>query len=319
MIQPTLSAIMPNYNHAQFLPMSLGALLSQSRPADELLVLDDCSTDNSWELLQAMAARHPALRCYRNEKNLGVMANVNQALRLAKSDYVYFPAADDAVLPGFFEATMNCLSAHPQAALGCSIGHWTDAVTGKTLYLDPPMATEPRYFSPEQMVASEQRGEFRLASQTIIYKREALLRLGGYPQAARWHADWFVAHVAGFRDGICYVPQVMTVFNVHQASYNMVGRRHKPTQREVLRTMVALLEAPEHAPSARRIHQSGAFALFGKAALYVMLARPHYWRYLTPAFVRKTLVLMARQERKKWQRTWAKRWSPAAPDPAGNP
>lgn len=158
MSQPTLSVIMPNFNHAKFLPKSLGALLSQSRPADEILVLDDCSTDNSWQVLQAMAMQHPNLRCYRNEKNLGVVANNNRGLTLAKSDYVFLTAADDEVLPGLFEATMRILSAYPQAGLGCSVGTWADGATGKTLRFDAAMTQEPCFLPPERMVAMEQRG-----------------------------------------------------------------------------------------------------------------------------------------------------------------
>ena len=319
MSQPTLSVLMPNFNHAKFLPKSLGALLSQSRPADEILVLDDCSTDNSWQVLQAMAVQHPNLRCYRNEKNLGVVANNNRGLTLVKSDYVFLTAADDEVLPGLFEATMRILSAYPQAGLGCSVGTWADGATGKTLRFDAAMTQEPCFLPPERMVAMEQRGELRIAIPTIIFKREVLLRMGDFPTAARWHSDWFAAYVAGFRGGICYVPQALTVFNIHTNSYGMMGRRQKRIQREVIEVIIDRLNEPENADSAQRIFQSGALCLFGKPALLVMLAHPRFWRHLTSVFVRRTLAMLVRAERKKWNRSWAKRCRQPNAPPATQP
>jgi glycosyltransferase involved in cell wall biosynthesis len=308
---PTLSVVMPNFNHARFLPESVGALLSQSDPASEIIVMDDCSTDDSWDVLQTLAARHPTLRCHRNKKNQGVVPNMNCGLALAQGDYVYFAAADDKVLPGFFEHTMHTLRAHPQAALGCSIGNWVDVATGSSRQVGEAMGAEPCYLSPERMVELEKQGRLLIASQTVIVKRAALLRAGGFQPELRWFCDWFANYVAGFREGICFVPQTLTVFNVHPASYSKAGRSQKKTRREVLRELIARLDQRENADAARLIHDSGALYLFGKPALTLMLATPRWWRHLTPAFLRKTLATMAQAERKKWRRSWEKhrhRW-----------
>ena len=56
-----------NYNHARYLPQSLGALLAQSRPADELIVIDDASTDNSIEVIQDLVSQAPYVTFLRNE------------------------------------------------------------------------------------------------------------------------------------------------------------------------------------------------------------------------------------------------------------
>ena len=94
---PSLSVVLPNFNHAQHLPASLAAILSQSLPALEIIVIDDCSTDNSVEVIQSFAAKHSTIRFIRNEVNQGVVWNMNHGLKLARGDYVVFPAADDQV------------------------------------------------------------------------------------------------------------------------------------------------------------------------------------------------------------------------------
>ena len=65
---PTLSVVLPNYNHARYLPRALDALLSQELPADEIIVVDDCSTDASQEIVSRYEARYPSIRLVANEK-----------------------------------------------------------------------------------------------------------------------------------------------------------------------------------------------------------------------------------------------------------
>src|SRR5256884_7474545 len=130
MTLPRLSVIIPNYNHARFLPNCLEAILRQSEQPFEIIVIDDASTDNSVEVIEAFTKRNPIIRFYRNEQNRGVVSGMNRGLELARGDYVYYAAADDQVLPGFFEKSLRLLNEHPQAALCCTIGDWREIETG---------------------------------------------------------------------------------------------------------------------------------------------------------------------------------------------
>src|SRR5882724_13615892 len=121
---PTLSVVVPNYNHAKYLPACLSAILRQSVQPLEVLVLDDVSTDNSLEVIKRIAAKNPLVRLVQNEKNLGVMPNLNKGVQLAKGDYVFIGSADDEIIPGLFEKSMQLLARHPQAGLSCTICTW---------------------------------------------------------------------------------------------------------------------------------------------------------------------------------------------------
>src|SRR5438034_2246469 len=96
---PSLSVVVPNYNHARYLPVCLKAILAQSVAPIELIVVDDASTDNSVEVIRRFAAQSPLVRLVQNEKNLGVMANQIKGLDLARGEFVFFQAADDEVQP----------------------------------------------------------------------------------------------------------------------------------------------------------------------------------------------------------------------------
>src|SRR5206468_3510075 len=133
-------------------------LLDKSRCPDEIVVIDDGSTDNSWDIIQDYAGRHTCIRAYRNEKNMGAVFTVSRGLELARGDYVFASAADDCVLPGFFQKSMELLARYPQAGLCCTIGDWKEVETGLNWHVGVGMADTPAYLSPKRMVELERQG-----------------------------------------------------------------------------------------------------------------------------------------------------------------
>jgi len=69
----TLSAVLPNYNHAKYVGRALTALLAQERAADEIIVIDDGSTDDSVRVIERIAAGAPAITLLLNGSNVGVI------------------------------------------------------------------------------------------------------------------------------------------------------------------------------------------------------------------------------------------------------
>src|SRR2546423_825465 len=102
MASQLLSVVVPNFNHARFLPHALGALLTQTRPADELIIIDDASTDDSVGIIRSFLPQHPNCIFLQNEENLGVVRCMNIGLRMARGSSLVFAAADDVVYPDFF-------------------------------------------------------------------------------------------------------------------------------------------------------------------------------------------------------------------------
>ncbi|WP_439614677.1 glycosyltransferase family 2 protein, partial [Reyranella sp.] len=66
----TISVILPNRNHAHYLPRALGALARQSRPADEVIVIDDASSDDSIAVVESWRERVPGLRLIARAEHL---------------------------------------------------------------------------------------------------------------------------------------------------------------------------------------------------------------------------------------------------------
>jgi hypothetical protein len=72
-VTPTVTVLLCNYNHAFYLPDSLGGICTQTRPPDEVIVLDDGSTDNSLEIIEQFVQRYPFIRILKNERNRGLL------------------------------------------------------------------------------------------------------------------------------------------------------------------------------------------------------------------------------------------------------
>lgn len=101
--KPLVSIIIPCYNHESFLDDCLNSIINQSYSNIELLICDDCSTDNSYNKIldckEALEKRFNNVVIFKNETNLGVTKNINRMLSVANGEYIKILASDDALLP----------------------------------------------------------------------------------------------------------------------------------------------------------------------------------------------------------------------------
>src|SRR5262249_19075696 len=90
---PTVSFIVLCYKLAHLLPECVSSILSQTYDDFELLVMDDCSPDNTAEVAKSFG--DPRVKYIRNQRNLGVLGNENEGVRLSRGKYVWIISADD--------------------------------------------------------------------------------------------------------------------------------------------------------------------------------------------------------------------------------
>jgi len=94
---PRVSILLPTYNRAHILPEAIEGVILQSFTDWELIILDDCSHDNTWQISQEYIQKNPQIRYHRNVKNIKQPANRNVGISLAKADLVFF-IEDDLIL-----------------------------------------------------------------------------------------------------------------------------------------------------------------------------------------------------------------------------
>lgn len=105
MNKPFLSIIIPNYNSSQTIKRCLDSIWAQGLPEDdfEVICVDDCSTDNTLEVLKEEQKSHPMLRIFKNPENLRAGGARNKGVREAKGEYIVFIDSDDY----FFENNLK--------------------------------------------------------------------------------------------------------------------------------------------------------------------------------------------------------------------
>lgn len=95
---PPVSIITPNYNGHRFIPRLVECVRSQNYPVEHIIV-DDCSTDGSWALLEKLSHEYPWLKPIRLEHNAGPVVARNKAIELAQGRFLAFLDVDDFWLP----------------------------------------------------------------------------------------------------------------------------------------------------------------------------------------------------------------------------
>ncbi len=115
--QPLVSVIMPVYNCEQYVEAALDSITQQTYTNLEIIAVDDCSKDNSWQVLQQCAKKDPRIKLLRNKQNIKQTRTRNFAIGQAKGDYVTFMDADDERILTSIEKQVQYLEDHPKAVV----------------------------------------------------------------------------------------------------------------------------------------------------------------------------------------------------------
>jgi hypothetical protein len=174
----TISLVITCYNHARFLAEAIESALAQQTPFDEILLVDDGSTDDT----AAVAARYPGVE-YVHQHNQGLSSARNAGLRRAVCHNIVFLDADDRLLPGATRAGLDCFARHPDAAF----------VFGRYEHLRRTGVSAPaRVVHGHGHDAYDDllRFNFIAAHDTVMYRREAVLAVGGFDAVLRAAEDY---------------------------------------------------------------------------------------------------------------------------------
>ena len=216
-----LSAVIPNYNHGAVIDQAIRALTEQSAAADEIIVVDDGSTDNSLDILDRLRRDNPMLRIVALQKNQGAISALNRGLQEARGQYVYFGAADDLVKPDLFSSMLAMAEQYPQAAFASCECTVLDTDTGKTAQRPPVRPCYiPAYLEPPDVARALRRIDNWILAGSAVVRRDFMLDAGGFDAALGSFADGFVFRRLALRHGCCFVPLTGVVWQVNSKGYS---------------------------------------------------------------------------------------------------
>ena len=119
---PRVSVIVPVYNAVDTIGIALDSLLRQTWPDVEIIVVDDCSNDGTWDIVLDLAANHHTVKPFRQERNLGAYAARNRGLEVASGDLLTTHDADDWSHPQQIEVQARRMTTDP--GVKASRCHW---------------------------------------------------------------------------------------------------------------------------------------------------------------------------------------------------
>ncbi len=222
MNEPTLSVVMPNYNHARFLKSAVGEILGQSFPPYEIIIIDDGSTDDSVKVIERIARENPNanIKFLRNEQNQGVIYSANRGLKKASGQYIYFAAADDILYDDFFDMSMRLLAKYPQAGLCSSMGKsiYTDGSSVQTPLKNP--SPVECYLTSRECMRSLRKYDSWMGGNSNIFRRDVVLECGGLLPELGASCDIFLGMLVALKYGVCFIPKQLVGFRLMPNSYS---------------------------------------------------------------------------------------------------
>lgn len=176
---------MPTWNRAAILPNTLNSILNQTLKDFELIIIDDGSTDNTWDILQSYAGKDNRIRLFRHEKSRERVISWNEGMREAKGDWLYFVDSDDEIAYGSLEILNHNIEQYPEYKV-FNFGQIIYSLTGADLKL----ARELPDWDREGM---DHFDTGLVGAGGFTFKRECLDHIGWMPEADNVYdlADWF--------------------------------------------------------------------------------------------------------------------------------
>ncbi|MGB9415669.1 MAG: glycosyltransferase, partial [Acidobacteriaceae bacterium] len=211
-----ISVALCTYNGARFLPAQLESILAQTRLPDEVQVFDDCSTDNSVELLVRFAAQAAfPVHIHRNAERQGSILNFEQAIRACTGTLIALSDQDDIWHPERLRRSEETLQQHPEAGAVFTDGLLIDEAgepTGMRLW-------ERFIFTPNDQRRLRAGDYIPLARQRIITGATMVFRAQYVPWifsvGRLWHHDGWASSIIACFSGLCWVTEPLLRYRTH--------------------------------------------------------------------------------------------------------
>jgi len=214
---------MPTYNQEMYVGQAIQSAIDQNCDSLEVVIGDDCSTDNTWMIIQEYQKRYPDLvKPYRNEINLGITGNCNEILKRCNGRYITFHAGDDVFLPGKILKQLNIMENNKHCVL-CY--HNVESFDSKTDEVIRFWNNNDKYSKAvsgsTRLVAHQlvQRGTSFMSALSIMALRDSIPSKG-YDERIPLASDWmmWIDVCASNRGDVEYIDEVLSRYRRHESN-----------------------------------------------------------------------------------------------------
>lgn len=209
-MNPKVTIIIPTYNRADLLPFAVKSVLSQTFADFELLILDDASTDNTQTIAESFLS-DPRVRIVRHPKNIGITANRNYGLSIAKGTYIAMLDSDDVWLNNNKIARqVEILESHPQIGI---VGTY-----GKKINIDGREMGEITSKAADLSIRHRMMYQNQFIQSSVVIRKEALDAVGWYDEKMPIWEDYELWLRLGEQYQFRNIPEFMTGYREHSGN-----------------------------------------------------------------------------------------------------
>ena len=170
-VMPTVSVLMTAFNREKYIQFAIDSVLAQNFSDFELIIVDDCSTDDTVEIIRSNCMKDSRIKLFINEHNLGDYANRNIAAACANGKYLKYVDSDDYLYKQSLSIMVDCMEKFPTAAYAFSFR-----------YNQIDQNPFPILFSPHQAFTQHffKEGFFYAGPGSSIIRRDKFMEIGGF-------------------------------------------------------------------------------------------------------------------------------------------
>lgn len=206
---PPISVLMTAYNAADFILEAIDSILSQTEQDFEFLIIDDASTDRTWQIIQDSAEKDQRIAAFKNDQNLGIAANRNRLLARARGRYVAWQDADDVSLPERLARQRAFLDANPAIAI----------VGGQLRFIDQNGQSFAKNYPVNDAAIRKNIFRFNPISQPAAMARvRCLLEAGRYDERLEVTEDLDLLFRLGRRWQLANLAETVLIYRQHKKS-----------------------------------------------------------------------------------------------------
>ena len=231
--QPKVSVVVPNYNHALFLRQRIDSVLRQTYREFEIILLDDCSTDDSRSLLSAYA-HDPRVRIEFNDTNSGSgFRQWNKGVRLAHGEYVWIAESDDYADERLLEKLVARLDTEARAVFAYCRSQRVATDGRHEGFVDPWPFIDSRhsqhrwtadYCADGQMECREYMARCNTVpnASAVVFRKAAYQRVGGADEDLCLCGDWKLWAGMASTGKVMYIAEPLNYYRFHSASIRSI-------------------------------------------------------------------------------------------------
>jgi glycosyltransferase involved in cell wall biosynthesis len=216
----TITVVIPNRNDSAFLSTCINSVLRQTVRPDQIIFVDDQSTDDSLDKARTILTGIPESIVLANLRCLGTMGALNEGLKLATCDYVLFLASNDYLVDGIIERVKSSIVELGRPGIWSAMV-WEADEEGQCKYVHPSpvIALKDTYFGPDECIRMAMQFGNWATGTTLFFHREELLKIGGFDKEYRGLADLFAALTVASYKGAVFCPHPFGVMRKHSGGY----------------------------------------------------------------------------------------------------